>query len=97
MPPNYDSLLGKLIVWGADREAAINRMLRALDETVITGVPTTIGFQKLILDVGEAGGGKQGGLGGWVGVHVQCASPEGAGCLGVGSQCLGVTVAAVGC
>jgi len=50
VPPNYDSLLGKLIVWGADREQAINRMLRALDETVITGVPTTIGFHKLILN-----------------------------------------------
>ena len=42
VPPNYDSLLGKLIVWADDREAAIVRMLRALDETVITGVPTTI-------------------------------------------------------
>lgn len=30
VPPNYDSLLGKLIVWGDDREAAINRMKRAL-------------------------------------------------------------------
>lgn len=50
VPPNYDSLLGKLIVWGEDRERAINRMLRALDETVITGVPTTGPFHKLILD-----------------------------------------------
>lgn len=50
VPPNYDSLLGKLIVWGSDREQAINRMIRALGETVITGVPTTIGYHKLILD-----------------------------------------------
>ena len=50
VPPNYDSLLGKLIVWGDDREKAITRMLRALDETVITGVPTTIGFHQLILN-----------------------------------------------
>jgi len=50
VPPNYDSLLGKLIVWGADRQQAITRMLRALDETVITGVPTTAGFHKLILN-----------------------------------------------
>ena len=49
VPPNYDSLLGKLIVWGADRDQAITRMQRALDETVIGGVPTTIGYHKLIL------------------------------------------------
>jgi hypothetical protein len=49
VPPNYDSLLGKLIVWGEDRNAAIARMLRALDETVIVGVPTTGPFHKLIL------------------------------------------------
>ena len=42
VPPNYDSLLGKLIVWGVDRDAAIMRMKRALTETVISGVPTTI-------------------------------------------------------
>lgn len=51
VPPNYDSLLGKLIVWGADREQAISRMKRALDETVITGVPTTIPYHKLILNI----------------------------------------------
>ncbi|PNW79595.1 hypothetical protein CHLRE_08g359350v5 [Chlamydomonas reinhardtii] len=49
VPPNYDSLLGKLIVWGADRQQAITRMSRALDELVITGVPTTAPFHKLIL------------------------------------------------
>ncbi|KAF6264929.1 biotin carboxylase [Scenedesmus sp. NREL 46B-D3] len=50
VPPNYDSLLGKLIVWGEDRNQAITRMLRALDETVIVGVPTTGPFHKLILN-----------------------------------------------
>lgn len=50
IPPNYDSLLGKLIVWGEDREAAINRMKRALGECVITGVPTTVPYHLLILD-----------------------------------------------
>lgn len=49
VPPNYDSLLGKLIVWGADRNQALNRMSRALDELVITGVPTTAPFHKLIM------------------------------------------------
>ena len=50
VPPNYDSLLGKLIVWGEDREAAITRMKRALTETIIAGVPTTILYHLLILD-----------------------------------------------
>jgi len=50
VPPNYDSLLGKLIVWGEDRTQAIERMKRALDEMVIAGVPTTIQYHKLILD-----------------------------------------------
>lgn len=49
VPPNYDSLLGKLIVWGADRQACIARCQRALDEMVIGGVPTTIGYHKLLL------------------------------------------------
>lgn len=51
VPPNYDSLLGKLVVWGEDRTQAIERMKRALDETVIAGVPTTIPYHKLILDI----------------------------------------------
>jgi acetyl-CoA carboxylase, biotin carboxylase subunit len=48
--PYYDSLIGKLIVWAPDRQAAIQRMKRALRECAITGVPTTIGFHQKILD-----------------------------------------------
>jgi acetyl-CoA/propionyl-CoA/long-chain acyl-CoA carboxylase, biotin carboxylase, biotin carboxyl carrier protein len=45
----YDNLLGKLICWGADRDAAIARTLRALDEFEITGIPTTIPADVAIL------------------------------------------------
>ena len=50
IPPYYDSLIGKLIVWGENRDVAIERMKRALKECAITGVPTTIGFHQKILD-----------------------------------------------
>jgi len=53
IPPYYDSLIGKLIVWGRDRESAIRRMRRALRECAITGLPTTIGFHQKILDSPE--------------------------------------------
>lgn len=42
IPPHYDSLIGKLIVHGDDRDHAIRRMKRALDETVVQGPKTTI-------------------------------------------------------
>ncbi len=50
IPAYYDSLIGKLIVWGATREEAIKRMKRALRECAITGLPTTIGFHQRIMD-----------------------------------------------
>lgn len=50
IPPFYDSLVGKVICWGRDREEARRRMLRALNDYVITGVKTTIGFHKKILN-----------------------------------------------
>jgi acetyl-CoA carboxylase, biotin carboxylase subunit len=53
IPPYYDSLIGKLIVWGSDRQAAITRMKRALQECAITGVSTTIGFHQRILETPE--------------------------------------------
>jgi acetyl-CoA carboxylase biotin carboxylase subunit len=49
VPPHYDSLLAKLIVWADTREAAIARMQRALDEFVIEGIATTIPFHKRLL------------------------------------------------
>ncbi|KAF2290160.1 hypothetical protein GH714_003776 [Hevea brasiliensis] len=58
VPPSYDSLLGKLIVWAPTREKAIERMKRALDDTIITGVPTTIDYHKLILDIEDFRNGK---------------------------------------
>ncbi len=53
IPAYYDSLIGKLIVWGQDRPAAIRRMRRALRECAVTGLPTTIGFHQRILDTPE--------------------------------------------
>jgi acetyl-CoA carboxylase biotin carboxylase subunit len=50
MPPNYDSLMGKLIVWGRTREQAVKRMQRCLDEFTITGIESTIPFHKRVMD-----------------------------------------------
>ncbi len=50
IPPYYDSLIGKLIVWGENRQVAIARMRRALRECAITGVPTTLSFHQKILE-----------------------------------------------
>jgi acetyl-CoA carboxylase biotin carboxylase subunit len=49
VPPYYDSLLAKIIVHGRDRTEAIARMVRALDESVFEGVPTSIPFHKAVL------------------------------------------------
>lgn len=51
VPPTYDSLLGKLIVWGETRDEAIARGHRALDEFIVTGIPTTIPFHLEVLDI----------------------------------------------
>jgi acetyl-CoA carboxylase biotin carboxylase subunit len=49
VPPYYDSLLGKLIVWGATREAAIARAAVALDELVVDGVTTNVAIHRALL------------------------------------------------
>jgi acetyl-CoA carboxylase biotin carboxylase subunit len=49
MPPNYDSLLAKIITRGSDREEALTRMRRALDECLFKGVKTTIPVSKMVL------------------------------------------------
>ena len=50
VPPHYDSLLAKLIVQGTDREAAIRRGVRALDEFALVGLETTLPLHLAILD-----------------------------------------------
>lgn len=45
IPPNYDSMIGKLMVYGKDRDEAINKMERALGEFIIDGIDTNIDFQ----------------------------------------------------
>ena len=49
IPTNYDSMIGKLIVFSSSRERAINRMSRALEECIIEGPKTTIPFHQAIM------------------------------------------------
>ena len=58
VPPNYDSMIGKIIAHGEDRQTAIARMRMALDETVLNGIKTNIPLHKwLLLDAGFIKGG----------------------------------------
>ncbi|WP_417325868.1 acetyl-CoA carboxylase biotin carboxylase subunit [Halarcobacter sp.] len=50
VPPYYDSMIGKLIVWGRDREKAINIMKRALNEFEVEGIKTTIPFHQKMME-----------------------------------------------
>ncbi len=49
VPPHYDSLIGKLIVWGEDRNRAIAKMQEALREFEVSGIKTTIDFHKKMM------------------------------------------------
>lgn len=58
VPPNYDSLIGKIITYGKDREAALSRMRNALDELIIDGIKTNIPLhQDLVRDEAFMKGG----------------------------------------
>ena len=49
IPPDYDSMIGKLIIWSLDWEGAVRKARRALDEFYIDGVPTNIALHKAIV------------------------------------------------
>ena len=58
VPPNYDSLIGKLITYGATRDEAMARMRNALDEVVVDGIKTNIPLHRdLVVDRGFCKGG----------------------------------------
>jgi acetyl-CoA carboxylase, biotin carboxylase subunit len=58
VPPFYDSLLGKLIVYGDDREQCLVRLRAALDALVIVGVPTTIPLHQTLAQQADVIGGQ---------------------------------------
>ena len=58
VPPNYDSLIGKVITWGASREESMARMRNALDEIIIDGIKSNVPLhRKLLNDEGFRKGG----------------------------------------
>jgi acetyl-CoA carboxylase biotin carboxylase subunit len=75
VPPFYDSLLGKVITWGRDRDEAAARMERALAETVIIGVPQTVSFLHEVIADGEFRAGRYDT--GFIARHVERARGEG--------------------
>ncbi len=58
IPPYYDSLVAKLIAYGADRAEAIARMRRALDMFVVEGIYTSIPLHQRILEHPDFAAGK---------------------------------------
>jgi len=58
VPPNYDSMIGKVIAYGANRDQAIGRMRVALSEMVVEGIQTNIPLHREMLnDIGFLRGG----------------------------------------
>ncbi|MGB3611503.1 MAG: acetyl-CoA carboxylase biotin carboxylase subunit [Cellvibrio sp.] len=49
VPPNYDSMIAKIITYGETREIALNRMRNALDETIVDGIRTNIPLQQMLV------------------------------------------------
>jgi acetyl/propionyl-CoA carboxylase alpha subunit len=49
VPPDYDPMIAKIMTVGTDRDAAIDRMRRALDEVVVTGIQTTLPFDRALM------------------------------------------------
>ncbi|MCL2503538.1 MAG: acetyl-CoA carboxylase biotin carboxylase subunit [Coriobacteriia bacterium] len=58
VPPYYDSLLAKLVVWGPSRQDALARAKRALGEFVVTGIKTTVPFHQRVLETEAFGRGE---------------------------------------
>ena len=58
IPTQYDSMIGKIIVHAKNRERAINRMQRALEETIIEGPKTTIPYHQKIMENADFISGK---------------------------------------
>ena len=50
MPPFYDSMLAKLVVWGPDRATACDRLSEALKNTAYLGIPTNVDFLRRVVD-----------------------------------------------
>jgi len=69
IPPWYDSMVGKVIAWGEDRDAAIEALLAALGGMTLEGVPSTAGLQRAVLssDDFRAGDLRVGVIPGWEG------------------------------
>ncbi len=55
IPPDYDSLIAKLIVWAPTRDQALARLRRAIDEYVVNGVPTTLPLLRALCDLPAVG------------------------------------------
>jgi acetyl/propionyl-CoA carboxylase alpha subunit len=60
VPSLYEPLVAKVIAWAPDRPQAITRMARALAETAVTGITTTIGLHRRLMESGRFRRGKLG-------------------------------------